>query len=353
MRPLSRDFGLDEGRNRDRRVIHQPLADPRDVGHDLDPQVAQLAGGPDAGTQQVRGRMDRARRDDDFAAAELGFLAVDQRLDGDAAGAFEQQLLDLGQGRYRQIVAQSGAGIEIADRRRDSPVVEVGDRDREIAVLELGVLVQDVFEPGFLEGLGDRLGVPVPQIREDAADGDAAVLAVPGPVEIHVALDLFEIRQNRIPVPSGGTARFPFVVIARRPAVGELAVDRRAAAQHPRLLVFAQWRAVLLRPVVRDDLGVDLELGPVKARVEIGGTRVAVEDLRRHVAVRRVLAGFAQQYLIGALRRQPVRHDRPGRPAADDDVIVAHLPPSRVRPRLFCAADVMQSQMAGSSPRCR
>ena len=287
-----------------------------------------MAGRPDAGAQQMRRRMDRARRDDDLAAAELGLSSVDQRLDADAARPFEQQLLDLRQGRDRQIVAQPGARIEIADRRRDPAVVEVGDRDREIAVLELGVLVQDVFEPGLVERLGDRLGVAVPQIGEDAADRDAAVLAVPRTVEIHVALDLFEIGQDRIPVPSGGTARFPFVVIGRRAAVGELAVDRRAAAQHPRLLVFAQWRAVLLRPVVRDDLGVDLELGPVKARIEIGGTRVAVEDLRRHLAVRRVLAGFAQQHLVAALGRQPVGHDRPGRPAADDDVIVAHLPPS-------------------------
>ena len=212
---------------------------------------------------------------------------------------FEQQLLDLGQGRDRQILAQPRPRIEIADRRRDPAVVEVGDRDREIAVLELGVLVQDVFEPGLLERLRHRLGVAVPQIGEDAADRDAAVLAVPRPVEIHVALDLFEIGQHRVPVPSGGAARLPFVVIGRRAAVGELAVDRRAAAQHPRLLVFAQWRAVFLRPVVRDDLGVDLQLGPVKARIEIGGAGIAVEDLRRHLAVRRVLAGLAQQHLVG------------------------------------------------------
>ena len=254
-------------------------------------------------------------------------LPVDQRLDADATRSLEQQLLDLGQGRDRQIVAQPGYRIEIADRRRDPAVVEVGDRDREIAVFELAILVLDVLEPGLLEGLGDRLGVAVPQIGEDAADRDAAVLAVPRPVEIHVALDLFEIGQHRVPVPSGRTARLPFVVIGGRAAIGELAVDRRAAAQHPRLLVFAQWRAILLRAVVRDDLGVDLELGPMEARIEIGGAGVAVEDLGRHLAVRRVLAGLAQQHFVAALGRQPVSHDRPGRPAADDDVVVAHSPP--------------------------
>ena len=294
------------------------------------PRSRRWPAGPIAGAQQMRRRMDRARRDDDLAAAELGLLAFDQRLDADAARALEQQLAEPAViGRDRQVAAQPGAGIEIADRRRDAAVVEVGDRDREIAVLEFAVLVLDVVEPGLLERLGDRLGVAVPHIGEDAADRDAAVLAVPRPVEIHVALDFFEIGQHRVPVPARGAARLPLVVIGRRAAIGELAVDRRAAAQDARLLVFAQWRAVLLRPVVRDDLGVDLELGPVKARVEIGGAGVAVEDLGRHLAVRRVLPGLAQQHLVGALRRQPVGHDRPGRAAADDDVIVGHLPPSR------------------------
>jgi hypothetical protein len=71
--------------------------------------------------------VDRPRRDDHLAASELGFLPLDQRLDADAASAFEQQLLDLGQGRDRQVVAQPGAGVEIADRRRDAAVIKVPD----------------------------------------------------------------------------------------------------------------------------------------------------------------------------------------------------------------------------------
>src|SRR5205823_14761159 len=130
------------------------------------------------------------------------------------------------------------------------------DRDREIAVLEFAVLVLDVGKTGLFERLRDRLGVAVPQIGEDAADRDAPVLAVPRPVEIHVAFDFFEIRQHRIPVPAGGATGLPFVVIGWRAAIGELAVDRRAAAQDPRLLVFAQRRAVLLWAGGRDHLGV-------------------------------------------------------------------------------------------------
>ena len=65
---------------------------------DLDPEIAQVTGRPDAGSQQMRRRMDRARRDDDLAPglayAELGLLAIDQRFDPDTSSAFKQQLLD-------------------------------------------------------------------------------------------------------------------------------------------------------------------------------------------------------------------------------------------------------------------
>ena len=109
-------------------MVHQPLADPRHIGDDLDAEIAQVAGRADARAQQMRRRMDRPRRDDDLAPrlvyAELGLLAPDQRLDPDAARTLEQQLLDLGLGRDRQIVPQPRAGIEIADRRRDAAVVQ-------------------------------------------------------------------------------------------------------------------------------------------------------------------------------------------------------------------------------------
>ena len=64
--------------------------------------------------------MDRPRADDHLATTEFGFFAIDQGSDADAARALEYQLRDLGQRRDRQIVAQSGARIEIADRCRDA-----------------------------------------------------------------------------------------------------------------------------------------------------------------------------------------------------------------------------------------
>jgi hypothetical protein len=96
------------------------------------------------------------------------------------------------QRRDRQIVAPPRLRVEVTDRRRHPAVVQVGDRDREVAVLELGVLILKVFEPGLVERLGDRPGMPVPQIGEDAADRDAAMLAVPRTIEIQVAFDLLK-----------------------------------------------------------------------------------------------------------------------------------------------------------------
>src|SRR6202012_4834899 len=111
----------------------------------------------------------------------------------DAAVALEDQFGGLGVGGNRQVVAQPGAGIEVADRRGDPAFVGVGDGDGEIAVLPLRVLVLDEFVAGLVEGFGDGLGVFGPQIREDAADRDTAVAAVPWTFEVHVALDLLEI----------------------------------------------------------------------------------------------------------------------------------------------------------------
>jgi hypothetical protein len=63
-------------------VVHQSLTNPRYVRHDLDPEIAQVAGRPDAGAQQVRRRVDRPGRDDHLpsglAYAEFGLLAVNQ-----------------------------------------------------------------------------------------------------------------------------------------------------------------------------------------------------------------------------------------------------------------------------------
>src|SRR3954462_3609940 len=97
-----------------------------------------------------------------------------------------------------------------------------------------------------------------PVLPRDPANRDPAVLAMIRTVEIEVALDLFEEGQHVAPAPPRSAARFPFVVVGRRAAVGHLAVDRGAAAKHASLLVFAQGRTSFVRIVMADDLGRDL-----------------------------------------------------------------------------------------------
>src|SRR5882724_11437543 len=255
-------------------MIHQALADAFEAHQDGYAHILQVSDRADAGAQQMRRRVDRAAAEHDFTAAELLFPAVDHRLHADAARALEQQLPDLRVGRDRQVGALARFAIEIAHRGRDALLFLVGMRDREIAFDELTVLVGQERKARELAGFRHGLRMPRPVLPRDAADGDAAILAVERPVEIEVALDLPEKRQHVLPAPARGAARFPFVIVGRRAAIGQLAIDRGAAAQHARLLIFAKGRA-LLGIVVADDLGRDLELGPVEARIEIGQAGIA------------------------------------------------------------------------------
>ena len=287
--------------------------------------------GPDPGAQQMRRRMDRAAGEDDLLRPELLRLALHHGAHPDAAHALEQKLADLRLGRDGQVGALPRLGIEIADRGRDPLLAADRDGDGEVAVAEGAVLVGQVRVAGLLEGLGGRLGMRRPVLLRDPHHRDAAILAVEFVVDVKVALDLAEIGQHAVPVPAVGTARLPFVVVGRRAAIGHLAVDRGAAAEHAGLLVLAQRRPLGLWVVVADDLGVDLQVGPVEARVEIGDARIGIEDLLRHLAGRRVLPGFEQQHAIVAARREPVGEHRAGRAAAHDDVAVVHyLPPKAI-----------------------
>ncbi len=285
--------------------------------------------------------------------AEPRRAAGHERVDADAAQAVEHQARHLRIRRDRQVGALARARIEIADRRRDAPLVEVGDGDRIVSVAPFAVLVGDEVEARLAERLGDRLGVLGPEVGEDAADRDAALASVParvlGRVEVHVALDPLEEREHVVPRPSARAAPLPLVVVAWRAAIGQLAVDRGAAAQHARLLVFAQPRARRVGAVVRHDFRRDLELGPVEARVEIGGAGIGIEDFGRHLAMRRVRTRLAQQHRVIGARGEPVGEHRAGRPAAHDDGVVA-LPPSCPPPHVLRAR--MLYPATGAQPAC-
>src|ERR1700730_5927274 len=91
----------DEGRQRNRGMIHQALADALKAHQNWNAHLLEVPDRADAGAQQMRRRMDRAARQHDLAAAEFLFPSVDLSPDADAARALEQELLDLRVGRDR------------------------------------------------------------------------------------------------------------------------------------------------------------------------------------------------------------------------------------------------------------
>ena len=318
------------GGARDRGVVHQFLPDARQVAADLDAHVGQMAGRADAGAEQVRRRMHRAAAQHHLAGHEGLRLAAPLGLDAHGAQAVEKDLAHLGLGADFQILAQPGRRVEIADGRRDPAVVEVRHRDREMPVLEDAVLVREIGVAEIGHRLRHGLGVGRPFLLVDAPDRDAPVAAVQLAVEVHVALELAEKRQAGFPAPALRALAPPVVIVVRRAPVGHLPVDRRPAAHDPRLLVVAQFRLFALGQVLVDRLEPHPEPVPSVVRVEIGRAGIARMHVGRYRAVGRVDARLQQKDPVGAPGRKPVRHDRAGGPAADDDVVVLHRkPPGR------------------------
>src|SRR5690606_39257 len=194
--------------------------------------------------------MDRPAADDDFMSVEGFGLSVPLGDDSNGTPPIEQELANLRLRLDRQVLPEPGAGIEIADGGGNSSVECVRDSEREIAVTPLAVLIEDVFEAELGEGFGARPGEAGPQLGEDPAHRNTALIAVPVVLEVHVPLELAKVRQDIPPAPTFCAERLPFVVIGRRAAVGKLTVDAGAATHYPRLLVLPRHRPHV-GPIVR------------------------------------------------------------------------------------------------------
>ena len=333
---------LQEGRQRDGRMIHQALANTWQGHAHRNAQIAQMPHGANARSQQMRGRMNGAAGQDDFAPHEALFLPAHQSHHANAALVFEDQLLHLGFAGNRQIFPRAGVAVQIAHGGRHALFFGIGNGDREIAIFEKPVLVFQGLEASSRERFCRGLGVVIPFLGLDAAHFDAPILAVEGPVVIKVVLNLLEIRQHRIPIPALRTARFPFIVIRGRAAIGHLAIDGRTAAQNPRLFVFAQRRA-FLRVVVGNDLRMHAQFGPMKARVEIRRAWVAVADFLRFLTGRRIRPRLTQQHLMAAAGGKPMRQHGTGRTAAHNNGIEYHA----ALPLVLFKLGVSSGQVAG------
>ena len=159
--------------------------------------------------------------------------------------------------------------------------------------------------------------------------GTGPSLPCSGPWKFWSFSSLLEERQHAVPVPAGGAARRPVVVVRRKPAHRHHAVDRRGAADHAALRVAAA-RTVVGRVAGAGTEGGG-EAGPGEARIGMRGGGEAVEHLARLVAGRVVVAGLDQQHVVARPRAQPVGEHAAGRAGAEDDEVV--LSEDMARPR--------------------
>ena len=175
-----------------------------------------------------------------------------------------------------------------------------------------------------------------PLLKRHPADGQRAVGPVQGAGKVPILLQLAEEGQHIPPAPAGGAAPFPFLVIFRHTAIGQLAIDRRAATDNPPLLIAARGQRPGTRRMVAKGRHRDAKILPQIAGVEIGAARIAVENGGGLPARRGIRPGLQQQHAIGPAFRQAAGHNRAGRTAADDDVAVRHSlsHPSEFRPRI-------------------
>src|ERR1700712_3524705 len=102
---------LQEGRDRDRRMVLQSLADPWQRRPDLDAVFPQVGAWPNAGPQQMRRGVDSAAGRDDFLAPKFLWLAGDRRVHADTALTVEDQPASLGVGGDGQVFPHPRAGI--------------------------------------------------------------------------------------------------------------------------------------------------------------------------------------------------------------------------------------------------
>ncbi|MNL13155.1 hypothetical protein D3C87_1340560 [compost metagenome] len=311
-----------EGRQSDGRVIHQATAYALAARPHGNRHLLQVVHRPDAGAQQMRRRVDGTARQDDLVPVELMFLSIDQGLHADTARAVKKQLRHMRAGQDFQVGASANIGIQIAHRSRNTALVLVVEGHRKIAFDELAVLVGQVGVAGIPAGIGEGVRQPRPVRTRDAADRYAALFAVQGAIAIQVALHLAEVRKHIAPSPTRSATCLPLAVVGGSAAIEQLAVDGGATAEHARLRVLAQRRPVGRVRTGPGRLSRHTQIRPVEVRVEEQPARVAVQQLGRFAARRRVDASFEQQDFVGAAGRKPVGQHGARRTATDNDSAV-------------------------------
>ena len=218
------DLALSAEDDRREQVVVQVLADPGQVGDDIDAMRGQLRVRPDAGQQQQLRRADRSAGDDHLGRGGALAAAVARPLHAGAACARKQQPACLRPEEHAQVgvvgdVLEVGNGGRVPHTLLDA---ELHVRD---AVLGPGVVVRVERDPCLLGGGDDRLvdgvGVVAARDRHDAvARGGIA------------AFDALEHGPHVVPRPAVGAAVGPVVVVLARAAHPDHGVQTARAAEH-------------------------------------------------------------------------------------------------------------------------
>ena len=202
----------------------QVLADPRQVGDDIDSVPGQLRGRPDAGQQQELRRADRPSSDDHLGGGGALAAAAARPLHADAARSRKQQPACLRPEEHTQ-VRVVGDVLEVGDCGRVPHTLLDAELHIGDAVLPPGVVVRVERDTRLLRGgddrLVDRVGVVAARDRHDAvARGRVA------------AFDALEHGPHVVPRPAVGAAVGPVVVVLACAAHPDHGVQTARAPEH-------------------------------------------------------------------------------------------------------------------------
>ena len=339
------------------RMLLQIATDALPIGQHGDTMLVQMIAGPDARAHQQRRRVQRARRDDDLVPLDAFALTVAAQVHCDRPPAIELDILDQTAGQNVQVAPQPRRPVEVTQGRRNAVAIDVVLRKREAAVPEFGMAIVEIANAVLGEGRAESQGEAAPITGKRAMNWDRSFLAVIRAAEIQVTLKLAQEWQAIRVRPAARAQRLPLVVIRRQAADCDLAVHRRAAAHHPRLLVPARLHQArhLGDAVVADRVHIGLDVGPIVIVLEVVRQERQLIDLVGNVLGRRIRPRFEQGHLAISLGRKAISENATCRTAADDDVIIDHegASPFAVRPRAPQDAGFTRFRLPALSPWSR
>ena len=201
----------------DQQVVEQVAAHGQ-VDHRVDADLLEVGGGADARSHEQLRRVERAGRDDDLARvdplpAARGRPALDA---AHRAARVDDQALDDGV-------------------RHDLEVASIEDRCEERAIRVLPAAVHDrgAVPPAPVEGAGVEVGVERQARLDGRVDEDLGErVALREVARAQVPFELLEGRPHLVPAPARAAARGPAVVVLRRAAQVDHAVEAARPAEH-------------------------------------------------------------------------------------------------------------------------